>query len=103
MFISNFNLSEHEQFPAGYFQYVLGGGKSAQLRLFDLDDRDFGTYTCKAFNRFGASVKEFRVVRAGEFHLCIVCLSTRSEETCFFDLRVESPLQEKTSQKHRLP
>lgn len=59
-------LIEHEQFPSGYFQHVTGGGKSAQLRLFDLDERDFGTYTCRAVNNFGSAVKEFRVVRAGE-------------------------------------
>ncbi|VDK39668.1 unnamed protein product, partial [Taenia asiatica] len=58
------NVPKHEQFPSGYFQHVTGGGKSAQLRLFDLDERDFGTYTCKAVNNFGAAVKEFRVVRA---------------------------------------
>ncbi|KAL5971306.1 Myosin light chain kinase smooth muscle [Taenia solium] len=58
------NVPKHEQFPSGYFQHVTGGGKSAQLRLFDLDERDFGTYTCKAVNNFGTAVKEFRVVRA---------------------------------------
>ncbi|VDO03230.1 unnamed protein product [Rodentolepis nana] len=58
------NLPKHEQFPSGYFQHVTGGGKSAQLRLFDLDERDFGTYTCKAVNAYGSVDKEFRVVRA---------------------------------------
>uniref|UniRef100_A0A5K3FEF2 Fibronectin type III domain protein n=1 Tax=Mesocestoides corti TaxID=53468 RepID=A0A5K3FEF2_MESCO len=58
------NLPKHEQFPSGYFQHVTGGGKQAQLRLFDLDERDFGTYTCKAVNAFGSTIKEFRVLRA---------------------------------------
>ncbi|VDM16330.1 unnamed protein product [Hydatigera taeniaeformis] len=56
--------AKHEQFPSGYFQHVTGGGKSAQLRLFDLDERDFGTYTCKAVNSFGTAVKVFKVLRA---------------------------------------
>ncbi|EUB55433.1 Myosin light chain kinase, smooth muscle [Echinococcus granulosus] len=74
------DVPKHEQFPSGYFQHVTGGGKSAQLRLFDLDERDFGTYTCKAVNNFGTTVKEFRVVRADapvitEVPLPIVTLS----------------------------
>ncbi|VDL13939.1 unnamed protein product [Hymenolepis diminuta] len=62
-FIWSFNFQEIPNLPR-YFQHVTGGGKSAQLRLFDLDERDFGTYTCKAVNAYGSAIKEFRVVRA---------------------------------------
>ncbi|KAL7058105.1 hypothetical protein AAHC03_016482 [Spirometra sp. Aus1] len=52
------------QFPMGYFQGVSMDGRSAQLRLADISEHDLGTYTCKAMNRHGSVVKEFRVLRA---------------------------------------